>query len=182
MRAITTALKYAKGLFEVAKEKGKIKEFWDELSAFRNFIKEVPSAINVLQSPIYPPDLKQEILDEIFKQVKLDPEIEKFLRLLVERRRMHLFNEIVEMYRALLDEELGILRGEVIAPIELSPEDVEGVKQVLREKFGKEVYLDLRVDPSIIGGLMIRIGDFVWDATFKRQLRVMQEIIEKGVL
>jgi F0F1-type ATP synthase, delta subunit (mitochondrial oligomycin sensitivity protein) len=49
----------------------------------------------------------------------------------------------------------------VIAPIELSPEDVEEVKRVLREKFGKEVYLDLRVDPSIIGGLMIKIGDCV---------------------
>jgi len=70
----------------------------------------------------------------------------------------------------------------VIAPIELSPEEVEEVKQALREKFGKEVYLDLKVDPSIIGGLRIKIGDFVWDATFKRQLRVMQEIIEKGVL
>ena len=182
MRAITTALKYAKGLFDVAKQRGKVKEFWDELTAFREFIKEVPEAINVLQSPIYPPDLKLEILDEIFKQIQLDPEIEKFLRLLVERRRMHLFSEIVEMYRSLLDEELGILRGEVIAPIELSPEDVEEFKKVLHEKFGKEVHLDLRVDPSIIGGLMIKIGDFVLDASFKRQLRVIQEIIEKGVL
>ncbi len=182
MRALTTALKYAKGLFDVAKEKGKVKEFWEELSTFRSFLQEVPLALSVLQSPIYPPDLKQEILDEIFKQIQLDPEIEKFLRLLVERRRMHLFNEIIEMYRNLLDEELGILRGMVIAPIELTSEDVEEIRKTLSEKFGKEIILDLKVDPTIIGGLMIRIGDFVLDATLKRQLRGIQEIIEKGVL
>ncbi len=182
MQSLTLALKYAKALFDVAKEQGKIKEFGEELEKFLAFTESIPSAVQVLESPIYPPDLKQEILEDILKNVQLDPEVEKFLKFLVERRRMPILKAIVEMYRGLLDEELGIIRGEVVSVIELPEEEIKNLQEVLSEKFKKQVILRAKVNPEIIGGLLIKLGDLVCDATIKSQLKNLKEIIAKGVL
>jgi len=114
LRAMAIAFKYAKGLFSVGKELGKIKEFGEELKQIKELLISMPEVLSALQNPIYPPDLKMEIIGEILKVIKVDPEIERFLKLLVERRRIQYIKEIVAMYQELLDEEFNIARGEVI--------------------------------------------------------------------
>jgi len=181
MKALTTALKYAKGLFIAGKELNKVKEFGEELKSFYEFLKGYPEVLRVFQSPIYPPELKFEILNEILKYIKVDPEIEKFLTLLIERRRMQYLEHIVKMYQALLDEELGIARGEVVAAYPLQEEEKRELEEALKEVLKKEVILESKVEPDIIGGVRIRIGDYIWDATFKTQLERFKETIIKGV-
>jgi len=181
LRALATALKYAKGLFIAGKELNKVKEFGEELKNLTEWLKEYPEILRALQSPIYPPDLKMEILQEILKYFRVDPEIERFLKLLVERRRIQFLEEIVSMYQALLDEELGIARGEVIAAYPLSDEERKELEGALKEILKKEVILEAKVDPEVIGGLKIKIGDYVWDGTLKSQLEKFKEIIIKGV-
>jgi len=181
LRALATALKYAKGLFIAGKELNKVKEFGEELKNLTAWLKENPEILRALQSPIYPPEVKMEILQEILKYFKVDPEVERFLRLLVERRRMQYLEEIVTMYQALLDEELGIARGEVITAFPLSEEEKKELEQALKGVLKKEVFLEAKVDPEIIGGVKIKIGDYIWDGTLKSQLEKFKEIIIKGV-
>ena len=95
MRATIVAFRYAKGLFAVAKEQNKLKEFGEELKNLNELLNQMPDVLSALQNPIYPPDLKMEILDEILKVAQVDSEIERFLRLLVERRRIQFIQEIV---------------------------------------------------------------------------------------
>mgnify|MGYP001772920790 FL=1 len=181
MRALATALKYAKGLFIAGKELNKVKEFGEELKGLTDWLKGYPEILRALQSPIYPPDLKMEILQEILKYFKVDPEVERFLKLLVERRRIQFLEEIVSMYQALLDEELGIARGEVITAFPISEEEKKELEEALKGVLKKEVILEARIDPDIIGGVRIRIGDYIWDGTLKSQLEKFKEIIIKGV-
>ncbi len=175
------ALKYAKGLFIAGKELGKIQEFGEELKKFVNFLKDYPEIIRVFQSPIYPPEVKLEILQEILYYFKVDPEIERFLRLLIERRRIQYLEEIVLMYESLLDEELGRAKGEVISAFPLSEEERSELERTLRDLLKKEVYLSVKVDPEIIGGLKVKIGDLVLDGTIKAQLERFKDLIIKGV-
>lgn len=181
MRALATALKYAKGLFIAGKELNKVKEFGEELKNLTAWLKEYPEILKVLQSPIYPPDVKMEILQEILRYFKVDPEIERFLKLLVERRRIQYLEEIVSMYQALLDEELGIARGEVITAFPLTDAEKRELEEALKGILKKEVILETKVDPDIIGGIKIKIGDYIWDGTLKSQLEKFKEIIIKGV-
>lgn len=181
MRAIATALKYAKGLFIAGKELNKVKEFGEDLARLQDGLRAYPEILNVLQSPIYPPDVKMEILREILTYFKVDPEVEKFLQLLVERRRIQFLSDIVAMYQALLDEELGIARGEVVAAYEISDEEKKSLEETLKALLNKEVYLEVKVDPEIIGGVKVKIGDYIWDGTLKTQLEKFKEIIKKGV-
>ncbi|MFN3505374.1 MAG: F0F1 ATP synthase subunit delta [Caldimicrobium sp.] len=181
MRALAIALKYAKGLFIAAKELNKVEEFGEELRSFLKFLKENPEVLQVLQSPVYPPDIKFEILKEIVKVYQLTPEIERFVSLLIERRRIQYIEEIVSMYQALWDEEVGIARGEVYSPYPLSEEEKKELEEALQKKLNKQVFLEVRVDPDILGGIKVKIGDYVWDGTLKSQLEKFKEIIIKGV-
>jgi len=176
------ALKYAKGLFTAAKELNKTKEFGEELNQIKDLLISMPEVLSALQNPIYPPDLKMEIIEEILKVMKVDPEIERFLKLLVERRRIQYIREIVTMYQELLDEELNIARGEVITAYPLSEEEKKELEEVLKNYLKKEVILESKVDEGIIGGIKIRIGDLIFDGTLKTQLNKMKEIIKGEVL
>ena len=182
MRAMAIALKYAKGLFTAAKELNKTKEFGEELNQIKDLLISMPEVLSALQNPIYPPDLKMGIIEEILKVMKVDPEIERFLKLLVERRRIQYIREIVIMYQELLDEELNIARGEVITAYPLSEEERKELEEVLKNYLKKEVILESKVDEGIIGGIKIRIGDLIFDGTLKTQLNKMKEIIKGEVL
>jgi len=176
------AFKYAKGLFTVAKELNKTKEFGEELNQIKDLLTSMPEVLSALQNPIYPPDLKMEIIDEVLKSIKVDPEIERFLKLLVERRRIQYIKEIVTMYQELLDEELNIARGEVITAYPLSSEEKKELEEVLKEYLKKEVILESKVDEEIIGGIKIKIGDLIFDGSLKTQLGKFKEIIKGEVL
>jgi len=176
------AFKYAKGLFTVAKELNKTKEFGEELNQIKDLLTSMPEVLSALQNPIYPPDLKMEIIDEILKSIKVDPEIERFLKLLVERRRIQYIKEIVTMYQELLDEELNIARGEVITAYPLTSEEKKELEEILKEYLKKEVILESKVDEEIIGGIKIKIGDLIFDGSLKTQLGKLKEIIKGEVL
>ncbi len=176
------AFKYAKGLFTAAKELGKIKEFGEELRQINELLNSMPEVLSALQNPIYPPDLKMEIVEEILKVVKVDSEIERFLKLLIERRRIQYIKEIMIMYQQLLDEELNIARGEVVTAYPLSEEEKKELEEVLKGYLKKEVILESKVDKEIIGGLKITIGDLIFDGTLKTQLNKFKEIIKGEVL
>ncbi|MCU4137520.1 MAG: FoF1-type ATP synthase [Thermodesulfobacteria bacterium] len=176
------ALKYAKGLFTAAKELNKTKEFGEELNQIKDLLISMPEVLSALQNPIYPPDIKMEIIEEILKVVKIDPEIQRFLKLLVERRRIQYIREIVTMYQELLDEELNIARGEIITAYPLSEEEKKELEEALKNYLKKEVILESKVDEGIIGGIKIRIGDLIFDGTLKTQLNKMKEIIKGEVL
>lgn len=181
MRALAIALKYAKGLFIAAKELNKVEEFGRELEELMQVLKGNSEVLQVFQSPVYPPDIKMEILQEVVRYYKVSPELERFLALLIERRRIQYIEEIVLMYQSLLDEELGVARGEVISAISLSEEEKRGLEEALKELLKKQVILDVRVNPEIIGGVVVKIGDYIWDGSLKRQLEKFKEIIIKGV-
>jgi len=182
LRRLVIALKYAKGLFLVGKEIGKFREYGEELEKVKELLTSMPEVLSALQNPIYPPDLKMEIINEVLKVLKVDPEVERFLRMLVERRRIQYIEDIVKMYRELVDEELNIARGEVITAFPLSEEEKKELENVLKEYLKKEVILDSKVDESIIGGVKIKIGDLVFDGTIKTQLEKFKEIIKGEVL
>jgi len=182
LRGTVVALKYAKGLFVAAKELGKLEEFGKELKELGELLEQMPDVLTALQNPIYPPDLKMEILNEVLKVVQVSPEVERFLKLLVERRRIQFIKEIVAKYQQLLDEELGIARGEVISAFEMSEEERKELETALKEYLKREVILETKVDPEIIGGVKVQIGDLVFDGTIKTQLKKFKEIIKGEVL
>ena len=180
MISTVLARRYAKALFAVGKEEGKLDSFAEALATINSLMQESPDVEAALESPIVPPELKQGIVDEIVKAADFEDSLASFLQLLVERGRIQHLKLIAEAFEALMDEETGRVRATVRTAVPIPDDLREKMAGVLAEATGKEVILVTEEDPDIIGGVVAHVGDVVWDGSIKSQLAGLKESIGRG--
>lgn len=176
------AKRYAKALFAVAKEEGQVDIIGNALKSVGDFMAQSPEIEAALINPIYPMELKRGIVEEIIKAYEVQGVLVTFLKLLVERHRIQCLAEIVKAFSELMDEEMGVVRAVVRTAVPLSSELKEKFAEVLAGISNKKVLLEVKEDPSIIGGVVASIGDTVWDGSIRSQLQGFKESIERGEL
>ncbi len=170
------ANKYASALHAVAQEKNKINEFEADLQMVVDFLKEKGKIKAVLEHPLLDKDEKKEIVEDIFKGLE-NPEVMNLLKLLVDRKRFDVVDAMFMEYVRLANYTRNVAMAEVTTAIELNDELQEALQKALEKYTGKEIRLVLKTDPSIIGGVVTRIGDSVMDASITRRLsRLYQQI------
>ncbi|MDA8161856.1 MAG: ATP synthase F1 subunit delta [Desulfobacteraceae bacterium] len=182
MTSAVIAKRYARALFFVAKESGKLESFGGVLKEIAGFLAKNPDVELALISPVYPMDLKQEIVNQFIGAYKIEDVLANFLRLLVDRRRIQNFSQICQAFGELVDEETGVVRAVVKTVVPMSGELQQKFAKILAKVSGKQVVLELQEDPSIIGGVVTSIGDMVWDGSIRSQLQGFRESIERGDL
>jgi F-type H+-transporting ATPase subunit delta len=176
------AKRYAKALFAVAKEEGKLEAYSKALKDINAFLEESPDIEATLVSPVFPADIKKTVVDEIIKAMGIEAALANFLRLLVERRRIQHLKLIVASFQELMDEETGVIRAVVKSAVPLSEDLEEKFLEVLAQMTGKQVTLDIEEDPALVGGVVAHIGDMVLDGSIKSQLQSIRESIGRGEL
>ena len=176
------AKRYAKALFAVAKEDGKLEAYGEALKDIDAFLEGSPDVEAALVNPVFPADIKRTVLEEIIKASGVEDALAIFLRLLVERGRMQYFRMIVSCFQEFMDEETGVVRAVVRSAVPL-PEDLQKqFKEILKKATGKQVTLEIEEDPAIIGGIVAHIGDMGWDGSIKSKLQSIRESIGRGEL
>lgn len=180
MTSIVLARRYARALFTLGKERGELDTICEKMVALDAFLRENPEIEQALSNPIYPPDVKKAVTDEIVKAFELSGTMETFLDLLVERRRVHYFRQIIDAFQGLVDEEKGVVKATVQTAVPLPEDLAEKLKELLAKVAGKQVVVQVKEDPEIIGGVIVRIGDTVWDGSIKSQLQALKQSIERG--
>ncbi len=182
MTSTVVAKRYAKALFAVAREEGKLEAYAQVLADINAFLSKSPDIEASLESPVFPIDLKHKVVEELVKAYGVDDVMANFLRLLVERGRIQHLRLIAEGYQELMDEEMGVVRAVVKTAVPL-PEDLkEKMAEAFAQASGKKVVLQVQEDPEIIGGVVAHIGDMVWDGSIKSQLQGFKESIGRGEL
>lgn len=176
------AKRYAKALFAVAKEEGQVDAVGNALKSVGEFMAQSPEIESALINPIYPMELKRSIVEEIIKAHELQGVLVTFLKLLVERHRIQCLSQIVDSFSEFMDEETGVVRAVVKTAVPLSPELKEKFAEVLAGISKKKILLQVKEDPSILGGVVASIGDTVWDGSIRSQLQGFKESIERGEL
>ncbi len=178
MRQTILAKRYAKALFAVGKETGKNDEYsvlLTELGALINTHPEVPDA---LTNPLYPHELRIKVMEAMVASIQCDQIMANFLNLMVQKKRADILPEVGDVFRQLVDADQNISRGMVTTATVLSDELKNKVQAALEKITGKKVLLDTRVDPTIIGGMIAKVGDLVMDGSIKRQLTGLNESIK----
>jgi len=175
------ANKYASALHSFALEKDKINEIEEDLRAVVDFLKENKKIKVVLEHPLLDKEEKKEIIADIFKKLE-NPEVMNLFKLLIDRKRFNIVEALFMEYVRLANYTRNVAIAEVTTAIELSEELQEQFKGALEKYTGKEVRLVLRTDPSIIGGVITRIGDSVMDASVTHRLSRMFEEITQASL
>ena len=174
------ARRYAKALFAVGREEDKLQAFNETLQDLNGFLRGNPEIESALESPIIGLDVKQDIIEEFIKAATIDETMANFLRVLVERNRVHYLPLIADSFQELIDEELGVVRARVTTAISLSTDMQKKMEGVFAEATGKQVVLVAEEDPEIIGGVVAHVGDMVWDGSIKSQLEGLKESIGRG--
>ena len=123
---------------------------------------------------------KQKVLSQVLDKLDVDPMIKNFCSLLAEKERLPLFEEIAEAFGKLLDEAWGVVRGKLLTAVSLSKEQQAGILARLEKQTSKQIALKFEVDPSILGGVVLQVGDNVLDASLRAQLAILRDIIKRG--
>ncbi len=181
MANIRIAKRYAKALIEIAEEMDKLDKITKDVQFIDSLIKDSRELQLFLKSPIIKEEKKKEVLKEIFSDSRVDPITLKFILLLVEKKREDLLHDIVKTYRQLYDEKMGIVTAEITTAVEISGSEKKKIEKKILELTGaNEVNPIYKIDPSIIGGVIIRIGDTVYDASIRRKIQLLREQLVYG--
>jgi len=165
---------YAKALLGAAEAAGTTDEVVEQIDSFVNdVLTSVTGLASVLASPRIAVEEKEKILDQAFT-TKMDSTLLKFLKVSARHGRLDSIRAIAEQVRSQYNELRGIVEIVVQTASELEPATLETIKQRLESSLGKTVQIRTEIDPSIIGGLVVRDGDTVYDGSLANRLARME--------
>jgi ATP synthase F1 delta subunit len=168
---------YARALFEAAKEDGVLDRVHEELGQFADALDEDRNLQVFLFSPYFSSDEKKQGVRRIVSDA--DERLLNFLELLAERHRMPVIFRIRRIFDELWAEENKLLSVTVTSATELDQSLVDNIGKRIEEQTGRQVELSSSVDPDVLGGLRVRVGNMVLDATVRNRLEQLRKQVTK---
>jgi F-type H+-transporting ATPase subunit delta len=162
------------------KERDDLSQVDSELAAFTGFFSQ-PSIARVLTNPAVPAPKKRAAVAEVVRQSGARPVVSKLLVLLAERDRLVLLPDLLGAFRDRLMTHQGVVRAEVTTATPLAADRAADIERSIAALTQRTVSLSTRVDPSVIGGLVARVGSTVYDASVATQLEKMRQRLTEGL-
>jgi F-type H+-transporting ATPase subunit delta len=169
---------YSRSLFEVAKEHGKLDLIKEQLEVFADALEQNRELAIFFFSPYFSTEEKKQGLKRAL--VDAEPIFVNFLELLIENHRMPVIYRARRQYEALWDAEHRLLPVEVTSAVALDPAVAEELGRRIREQTGQTVELTSHVDPGILGGIVLRVGNSILDASIKNRLQQLRREVAKS--
>jgi F-type H+-transporting ATPase subunit delta len=180
LSANAIARRYAKALVQLGAEEGAVDKFHGELTGVEAVFAAHPELGAILSNPAYGIEVKRAILGDLTGKLGVSATLQNFILLLLERSRLSCLSPIIACYSTLADELSGVVRPVVSSALALSDGQIAEIKAALEKSTGKRVQLKVDVDPTLIGGVLTKIGDKVFDGSVKTQLAQIKDILQKG--
>lgn len=171
MAAGSSARRHAQAVFQIAREQDTLDKWQSDLDDIASAFGD-PDLSRVLESPRIRPDQKQELAGQRF--AGLGPLARNLATLLVTKGRVALAGEIAGEYRNLLDDHRGVGAAEVTTAVPLNSEAEKRIAEQMSRATGKRITLTSSVDPDIVGGIVIKIGDRLIDGSTRTKLSAMR--------
>jgi F-type H+-transporting ATPase subunit delta len=169
---------YARSLFEVALEQEKLDVVREQLGQVAESLNANRGMMTFFFSPYFSTEEKKDGLHKAVTDG--DPTVVNFLELLVEKHRMTELFRIRREFEALWDEENKLLPVEITSAVELDDAVVKNIGDKIAEQTGREVELSAKVDPDVLGGLVVRVGNTVLDASVQRRLERLRKELARA--
>jgi len=169
---------YARSLFEVALEQGKLDVLREQVAQFADALSAHRELAVFFFSPYFSTKEKQDALARVLDGA--DPALLNFLALLIENHRMPVIFRIRLEFERLWEEENRTLPVEITSAIELDQATTESLGRTIGERAGRKVTLATRVDPDILGGIIVRVGNSILDASIRNRLEQLRRHVAQG--
>ena len=175
MPSRASAARYARALFDVALKESDPVQIERDLAAFAGLMSHTPELQGALTNPAIPASAKHQIVDALATRLNTAKPVHKLLLLLADRDRLAMTPDLLDVYRERLMEHQQIVRAEVTTAAPLGPDRIAQLQSKLADITGRTVDMRTSVDPSIIGGVVTRIGGTVYDGSLATQLAKLKE-------
>lgn len=175
MANVSIARRYARALIDVGAETNKLDRYGEELSRFAAVLESNKELADVMSNPAYSRVERLAVTDAVMKSLgTVDGEVANFLKLLVDRNRVIFLPDIARLYRDLADARMGRLRGRVTSAAALPAESVARIAKILESMTHRQVVLDTKVDPALLGGVSAQVGAVLYDGSIRTQLEELR--------
>ena len=180
MKNLAVARRYAKALLLISKDDGQTDAYRKELSGFADLMEQEDALSQAITNPLYDAQNRRNVLQAVLNSLGVSKTMRSFFLLLFDKGRIGFIGSINEFYQKLADELKGVARASLTSATELSQDTVEKIRDALSKKTNKKIVLKIEQDPELIGGIVTKIGDLVWDGSIKTQLANMRETLKRG--
>ncbi|MEO8798014.1 MAG: ATP synthase F1 subunit delta [Polyangiaceae bacterium] len=168
------ARRYAKALMEIGVEQGNVDAVVAEVAAVAAAYESSEELQEALENPVFAHEAKHAVLAEIASHLGLSPMVKNTILFMADRRRMPVLPTVAQLLREMNDLRAGVVRAVITTAAPLSDAYFTRLQAQLEKMTGKKVVLDKHQDPSIIAGVMARIGDTVYDGSLRSRLQEMK--------
>jgi len=169
--------RYASALFELASESSNIEGIERDLVNFQALLDESPDLMRLVRSPVIAADDQSKAIAAVLDKAGIGGLTANFLKLVTANRRLFVIQDIIKAFRSLAAKARGEVTAEVTSAFALNDEQIAALKETLKASVGKDVTLQSRVDPGILGGLIVKVGSRMIDSSLKTKLQNMKAVL-----
>ena len=173
--------RYSKALLSLGQDDGNYKDYGQNLQEFSGFCVDNNEFYQVISNQIFSLEDRKKILEAVLQKSLFPDLIKNFLRLLLDKNRIGAVREITDYYIELTDEISNITRAVIVTAKPVKKEALDNLTNALKQFTSKEVKTAVAQDESLIGGVVVRLGDLVLDGSIKSQLERLKESLKRGV-
>lgn len=166
--------RYASALLETAQEDDQVAAVERDIDAIRQMIDESEDMRRLVRSPVFSADDQAGAIEKVLGQAGVQGLTMNFFKLLVRNRRLFATQDIIRAFKALAADARGEVRAEVASAVPLNDGQLDELRSTLKASVGKDVMLETSVDPSLLGGLVVKIGSRMIDSSLKTKIATLK--------
>ena len=171
--------RYATALFELAREERVLDAVKADLDRFAGLLGENPDLMRLVRSPVFGAEQQSKALSAVLQRAGIGGLAAKFLQVVAANRRLFAVQAIIRDFRALIAQHKGEVTAEVTLAEKPDDRHLGAIKDALRVVTGKEVQVDVKVDPAIIGGLIVKLGSRMVDSSLRTKLKSIKHAMKE---
>ena len=164
------ALRYATAVFELAAEERSIDTLANDLAQLKVLLRASPEFTRLVRSPLFSREDQAKGMEGVLAKAGASSLTRRLILLLAEKRRLFALNDVIRSFEQIVAKHRGEVAAEVTSARALSNEEAADLKRLLKDKLGREPKLELHVDPSLLGGLKLKIGSRMIDSSLRSKL------------
>jgi F-type H+-transporting ATPase subunit delta len=174
------ARRYARAVLDIGQEEEQVRRSLSEVEEFSKTLDGSAELREAMESAHVSRPVKRGALESLLSTTGFLPTTKSFLSLLVEKGRMNVLPTILVELRRLVEEHEGVERAVVTVPMALSAPQKDSLRSVLEKRTGKKILLEEEVDPAVLGGMVVRVGSTIYDASVRTQIQQIRQNLQKG--
>ena len=172
--------RYATALFELARDEKAVDAVKADLDRFDAMLTDSPDLSRLVRSPVFSADAQSKALAAVLEKAEIGGISAKFLKVLTANRRLFAVADVIKAFRALVARFKGEATADVTVAEALSDKNLDALKTALKSVTGKDVALNVKVDPSIIGGLVVKLGSRMVDSSLRTKLNSIKHAMKEA--